>query len=82
MNMFTLNSHGPGIINEFVHHLIKTSRPLYNRLTGVVIGHVLLSFAINYYQMENFEYLRFKMLQQQIEDQKKLEQISKKLPSN
>lgn len=85
MNTFALKSHGPAMINEFALHVLKTSGPLYNRLTGFVIGHVLLSYAISYYQMENFEYLRFKMLQQQEEDIQKLQQnkqISKKSLSN
>ncbi|VVC29466.1 Transmembrane protein 126 [Cinara cedri] len=82
MNTFILSSNGPAIINEFALHLMKTSRPLYNRLTGFVIGHVLLSFAISYYQMENLDFLRFKMMQQQNEDIENLKQSKRinKLP--
>lgn len=75
MSTFALKSHGPDIIKEFGLHLLKTTRPLCNRLTGFVIGHVLLSYAITYYQMKNFEHIRFKMLQQQKEDIQKLQQI-------
>lgn len=54
---------------------MKITRPLYNRLTAFVIGHMLLSYAITHYQMENFEFLRFKMLQQQKEEVEKLQQM-------
>ncbi|XP_060853056.1 uncharacterized protein LOC132930950 [Rhopalosiphum padi] len=74
MNTFSLGSKGPDIIKEFAQHVTKISRPLYNRLTVFVIGHVLLSYMISHYQMENFEFLRIKMLQQQNEDIEALRQ--------
>lgn len=64
-------------IKTFGTHLMKTSRPIYNRLTVIVIGHALLSFAITYYQMENIEFLRLKMLEQQNEEIESLKQIKK-----
>lgn len=60
---------------EYGMHFMKISRPIYNRLTVFVIGHVLLSYAITHYQMENFEFLRFKMLQQQNEEIENLQQM-------
>ncbi|NP_001155420.1 uncharacterized protein LOC100160013 [Acyrthosiphon pisum] len=68
MSTFSLKSKGPDIVKEFALHVMKISRPLYNRLTAFVIGHVLLSYMISHYQMDNFEFLRNKMLQQQIEE--------------
>jgi len=68
MNTYSLKSRGPGIVKEFALHALKLSRPLYNRLTAFVIGHVLLSYMISHYQMDNFEFLRNKMLQQQNEE--------------
>lgn len=58
------NYGSSNIIKEFAVHLIQTSRPFYNRLTVFAIGHVLLSYAITYYQMKNFEFLRATMLEQ------------------
>jgi len=77
MNTFDLKSKGSEIIKEFTMHLMKTSRPLYNRLTAFVVGHVLLSYMISHYQMDNFEFLRNKMLQQQNEEIETL-RLSKK----
>ncbi|CAI6361487.1 unnamed protein product [Macrosiphum euphorbiae] len=68
MSTFSLKSKGPDIVKEFALHVMKISRPLYNRLTAFVIGHVLLSYMISHYQMDNFEFLRIKMLQQQNEE--------------
>ncbi|XP_060875422.1 uncharacterized protein LOC132948792 [Metopolophium dirhodum] len=68
MSTFSLKSKGPDIIKEFALHVMKISRPLYNRLTAFVIGHALLSYMISHYQMDNFEFLRIKMLQQQNEE--------------
>jgi len=68
MNTFNLKSKGPEVVKEFASHVMKISRPLYNRLTAFVIGHVLLSYMISHYQMDNFEFLRNKMLQQQNEE--------------
>lgn len=53
---------------------MKTSTPLLNRLTVFVIGHVLLSYAITHYQMENIKFMRLKMLEQQEQDIKILQQ--------
>lgn len=77
MNTFNLTSSGPAIFNEFSSHLMKISRPLYNRLTAFVIGHVLLSYMISEYQMNNFEFLRTKMLEQQNEEIETLRQTKK-----
>lgn len=85
MGTIVLNSNGPGIVKELAVHVMKTSRPLYNRLTVFVIGHVLLSYTITYYQMENLEFLRLKMLEQEKEDIKRLQenqQIRNKSLSN
>ncbi|KAL5235598.1 hypothetical protein ACI65C_003008 [Semiaphis heraclei] len=68
MNTYNLKSKGPEVVKEFALHVMKISRPLYNRLTAFVIGHVLLSYMISHYQMNNFEFLRNKMLQQQNEE--------------
>ncbi|CAH1736767.1 uncharacterized protein LOC114127817 [Aphis gossypii] len=81
MNLLSFKSNGPDIVKEFAQHLTKLSRPLYNRLTAFVIGHALLSYMISHYQMENFEFLRLKMLQQQneeIEASRQRKQISNK----
>lgn len=81
MNTYNLRSRGSGAVREFALHLMKISRPLYNRLTAFVIGHVLLSYMITHYQMDNFEFLRIKMMQQQDEEIKSLRlrnQISNK----
>lgn len=85
MGTIVFNSNGPNIVKEFAMHIMKTSRPLYNRLTVFVIGHVLLSYTITYYQMENVEFLRLRMLEQEREDIKRLQenqQIRNKSPSN
>ncbi|XP_022182253.1 uncharacterized protein LOC111042068 [Myzus persicae] len=68
MNTISFKSKRPEIVKEFALHAMKISRPLYNRLTAFVIGHVLLSYMISHYQMDNFEFLRIKMLQQQNEE--------------
>lgn len=81
MSTYNLKSSGSGIVKEFALHVMKISRPLYNRLTAFVIGHVLLSYMISHYQMDNFEFLRIKMLQQQneeIETLRRSEQIRNK----
>jgi len=85
MGTVVLASNGFDLVKEFATHLMKTSRPIYNRLTVFVIGHVLLSYTITYYQMENLEFLRLKMLEQEKEDIKRLQetqQIRNKSPSN
>jgi hypothetical protein len=74
MGTYTLKSSGYHIIKECAMHILKTSQPFYNRLTVFVIGHLLLSYAITYYQIDNFELLRFKMYEQQQEQIKELEQ--------
>jgi len=74
MNTLNLKSRGPAVVKEFSLHVMKLSRPLYNRLTAFVIGHVLLSYMISHYQMDNFEFLRIKMLQQQNEEIESLRQ--------
>ncbi|KAL4090414.1 hypothetical protein QTP88_025258 [Uroleucon formosanum] len=68
MSTYNLKSSGSKIVKEFALHVMKISRPLYNRLTAFVIGHVLLSYMISHYQMNNLEFLRIKMLQQQNEE--------------
>lgn len=85
MGTIVLKSNGPEIVKEFAIHVLQTSRPLCNRLTIFVIGHVLLSYAITHYQMENIEFIRLKMLEQQEQDIKSLQQsrqISNKSQSN
>lgn len=74
MGTIVLKSNGPEILKEFAIHALQTSRPLYNRLTIFVIGHVLLSCAITHYQMENIEFIRLKMLEQQEQDIERLQQ--------
>lgn len=78
MGTVNLNFNSRTVINEFGMHIMKTSRPIYNRLTVFVIGHALLSLAISYYQMENIEFLRLKMLEQQNEEIERLQQIKYK----
>lgn len=56
------------LAKEVTLHLMKTSRPVYNRLTVYVIGHALLCYVITKYQMDNLEFLRLKMLEQQEEE--------------
>lgn len=67
------------MIDEFASHVLKTSRPLYNRLTALTIGHVLLCYAITHYQMENLEFIRFKILQQEREQ---IENLQRKNSNN
>ncbi|XP_050423626.1 uncharacterized protein LOC126835229 [Adelges cooleyi] len=57
-------------IQEFLNHVAHTSRPFYNRLALFSISHVILSYAICYFQMKSYEYLRFKMLEQSKEETK------------
>lgn len=64
MGTYTLSNGSANVIKEFAIHLMQTTRPFYNRLTVFAIGHVLLSYAITYYQMENFEFLKASMLEQ------------------
>lgn len=64
MGTYTLSNSSANVIKEFAIHLMQTTRPFYNRLTVFAIGHVLLSYAITYYQMENFEFLKASMLEQ------------------
>lgn len=73
MGTVVFKSNGSQLLKDFSMHVMKTSRPFYNRLTVFVIGHMLLSYAITHYQTENFEYLRFKMLEQQKEELELLE---------
>lgn len=61
-------NNGFDMARGFAMHVLKTSQPLYNRLTVFVFGHLLLSYAITYYQTEHFEYLRFKMYEQHKEE--------------
>lgn len=85
MGTIDFKSNGSQLLKEFTTHVMKTSRPFYNRLTVFVIGHVLLSYAVTHFQTENFEFLRFKMLEQQKEEQeslKKSKQMRDKQLSN
>lgn len=82
MGTVNLNFNNRAFINEFGMHLMKTSRPIYNRLTVFVIGHALLSFAITYYQMKNIEFLSLKMLEQQNEEIERLQKINNKTLSH
>lgn len=60
--------NGFDVARGFAMHVLKISQPFYNRLTVFVIGHLLLSYAITYYQTENFEFLRFKLFEQHKEE--------------
>lgn len=64
MGTYFLGNSTTNIIKEFAVHLMQTSRPFYNRLAVFSIGHILLSYAVTYYQMENFEFLKATMLEQ------------------
>lgn len=68
MGTIAFKSDGPQLLKEIATHVIKNSHPFYNRLTVFVIGHLLLSYTITHYQTKNFEFLRFKMLEQQKEE--------------
>lgn len=68
MGTYSLNYGSTNIIKEFAIHLMKTTRPFYNRLTVFAIGHILLSYAITYYQMKTFEFLKATMLEQHKEE--------------
>lgn len=76
MGTINFKSSRTELYKEFATHAIKTSRPFSNRLTIFVIGHVLLSYAITHYQMENIEFLRLKMLAQQEEDIKNYQEYN------
>lgn len=65
MGTFRLDYSGKSdIVTKFGEHLVKASRPLFNRLTVFVIGNLLLSYVVTNYQMENLEFLRLKMLEE------------------
>lgn len=78
--MGTVDGYSSGfkIYKEFTKHLIKTSGPIYNRVTAFVIGHVLLSYAIVNYQTKNMEFLKIKLIEQDDEDREKLRESSNK----
>lgn len=85
MGTVVLSSNGFDLVKEFATHIMKMSRPIYNRLAVFVIGHVLLSYTVTHYQMKNLEFLKLKMLEQEKEDIKRLQetqQIRNKSPSN
>lgn len=81
MGTLTLKSTGNNAIDmakELATHVLKTSQPIYNRLTVFVIGHILLSYVITYYQTENVEFLKFKLHEQHKEELELYHQSKKK----
>jgi len=77
MGTVVFNSDGPGIFKEIAMHVMKTSRPLYNRLTVFVIGHMILSYTITHYQMKNLEFLKNKMFEEEQEEIRRLRETKK-----
>lgn len=76
MSTFALKgNNGIDIAKGFAMHVMKTSQPLYNRLTIFALGHICLSSLITHYQTKQVEYLGFKLLEQHKED---LEQYQQK----
>lgn len=67
-------NNGFDVAKGFAMHVLKTSQPFYNRLTVLVIGHLILSYAVTYYQTENFEFLRLKLYEQHLEEVELLRQ--------
>lgn len=61
-------NNGFDLARGFAMHVLKTSQPFHNRLTVFVIGHLLLSYAITYYQTENLEFLKYKLYEQHKEE--------------
>lgn len=83
MGTVALKANNPAdYVKEFGMHVMKTSRPVYNGVTAFVIGHVILSYIITKYQMDNLEFLRLKMLEQQEEEIELMRQKNSKSLNN